>query len=442
MSAPVNLPPTESVRRDPGPDRGLARLVVTAGVSSGSKLLMSRARATVGRHHTNDLVLDDRQVSATHLELERRPEGRVIVRDLRTTNGTWLGGHRIYEIEVGPGALLRLGDTSVRVELDDRAEPEDRDAPTSFGPLIGQSPEMRELFAMVERLAKTELSVVIEGESGTGKDALALAIHDASPRRDGPFVVVDAASLPAHAAEWLLFGKEEAGTLERARGGTLFIDEVADLPREIHAPLLRALETRSFFRVGDGTPRTADFRLLCASTRDLRPEIEAQHFKEGLYFRIAEARAFLPPLRSRPSDIRALSEHFAATFSAEQKVSLTDDALRCLEERPWPGNVRELRNVLVRASALSPDGELSEADVMGEGFGLTRTAQTGEALDLAGTFADAKTRTIERFETAYLDALLRRCGGNISEASRQADVARNHLRSLLKKRGLYDPGPT
>jgi len=442
MSDPVNLPPTESIRREPGPDRGLARLVVTAGESSGEKLLMVRARATIGRHQTNDLVIGDRLVSATHVEIERRPEGRIIVRDLRTTNGTWIGSNRIFEVEVGPGTLLRMGDTNLRVELDDRAEPDDRDAPMSFGPLVGQSPEMRELFALAERLAKTELSIVIEGESGTGKDALARAIHDASPRRDGPFVVVDAASLPPHAAEWLLFGKEEAGTLERARGGTLFIDEVADLPKEIQAPLLRALETRSFFRVGDGTPRTTDFRLLCASTRDLRPEIEAQHFKEGLYFLIAEARAFLPPLRARPSDIRPLSKHFASTFSAENGVSLTDDALRCLEERPWPGNVRELRNVLIRASALSQNGELTEADLMGEGFGVARSSQTGEALDLAGTFADAKTRTIERFETAYLDALLRRCGGNISEASRQADVARNHLRSLLKKRGLYDPGAT
>lgn len=440
MSDPPNLPPTESIRRDPGPDQGLARLVVTSGASSGGKLLMTRARATIGRHQTNDLVLDDRRVSATHVEIERRAEGRVVVRDLRTTNGTWIGNHRIVEAEVGPGALLRMGDTSVRIELDDRAKPESSDAPTRFGSLVGQSAEMRELFAMVERIAKTEISVLIEGASGTGKDALARAIHDASPRKDGPFVVVDAASLPGHAAEWLLFGKEDAGTLERARGGTLFIDEVADLPRELHASLLRALETRTFCRVGDATPRTTDFRLLCASTRDLRPEIEAQRFKEGLYFRIAEARAYLPPLASRPSDIQALCEHFATTFSGQDPIALSDDALRCLQERPWPGNVRELRNVLIRAAALSQDGEISEAGVTGEGFGLTRAAQTGEALDLAGTFADAKTRAIERFETAYLDALLRRCGGNISEASRQADVARNHLRSLLKKRGLYDPG--
>src|SRR5512140_2912284 len=177
--------------RQAKPGGGVARLVITQGPSAGKTLLVTRARATVGRHQTNDLVVTDARVSATHLERERRPEGRVLIRDLSTTNGTWLGPHRIVEVEVGPGALLRIGDTTMRVEIDDRAEPER--GSDYFGGLIGVSAEMRELFATLERVAPSQLTVLAQGETGTGKEELARAIHKHSPRREGPFVVLDAA---------------------------------------------------------------------------------------------------------------------------------------------------------------------------------------------------------------------------------------------------------
>ncbi len=446
------LPATEAAPRKQRPGGGVARLVVTHGPSSGKALLITRARATVGRHPTNDLVLDDPRVSAAHLELERREEGRLLVRDLGTTNGTFLGAHRVLEAELGPGALLRLGETSVRLELDDRAEPEKGSEAARFGGLLGASPEMRELFATLDRIVPTPLTVLAQGETGTGKEELARAIHACSPRA-GPFVVLDAANIPATLAESVLFGHErgafagadarQLGAFERAHGGTLFLDEVGELPLDLQPKLLRVLETHALSRVGGADLIPVDFRLVAATHRDLRAEIEAHRFREDLYYRLAEVRVFLPPLRARPADMPLLARHFLDELGTpERPLTMTVEALQSLAGRRWPGNVRELRNVVARAAALCADGVIAEADLAGEGFGFRGSVAEREALDLAGTFAEAKGRAVERFEHAYLEALIRRCSGNLSKASRQADIARNHLRALLKKRGLYDPGDT
>lgn len=451
--AEKKLPTTEVGTRPTRSGGGVARLVVTQGASAGKMLLVTRARVTVGRHSTNDLVLADAKVSATHVELERRSEGRLLVRDVGTTNGTWLGPHRLIEGEVGPGALLRMGDTLLRVEVDDRAEPERGSETARFGGLIGTSVEMRELFATLDRIARSSLTVLAQGETGTGKEELARAIHGASSRRDGPFVVLDAATIPPTLTESVLFGHERGaftgadtrhiGTFERAHGGTLFVDEIGELPLDLQPKLLRVLESRSFSRVGGTDVIPVDIRLIAATHRDLRAEIDAHRFRDDLYFRLAEARVFLPPLRARPADIPILVQHFLCEISTpEQPIAISQEALQSLSERKWPGNVRELRNVIARAAALCQDGQITAQDLAGEGFGFRGSEAERNPLDLQGTFAEAKSRAIDRFERAYLDALVRRCGGNLSKASRQADLARNHLRALLKKRGLYDPGDT
>jgi DNA-binding NtrC family response regulator len=453
VTDPSKLPTTEAAPRPRRPGSGVPRLVVTQGPSSGKMLLLTRARATLGRHPTNDLVLDDPRVSATHLELERREEGRLCVRDRGTTNGTWSGALRVFEAELGPGALLKLGDSAVRVEVDDRAEPERGSEAARFGGLFGASPEMRELFATLERIAPTPLTVLAEGETGTGKEELARAVHAASPRSAGPFVVLDAANIPATLAESVLFGHERGafagadarheGAFERASGGTVFLDEVGELPLDLQPKLLRVLETHALTRVGGADLIPVDFRLVAATHRDLRAEIEAHRFREDLYYRLAEVRVFVPPLRARPLDVPLLARRFLDELgTADRPLSITDGALQSLSGRRWPGNVRELRNVVARAAALCVDGTITEADLAGEGFGFRGSVAEREALDLVGTFAEAKGRAVERFEHAYLEALIRRCSGNLSKASRQADIARNHLRALLKKRGLYDPGDT
>jgi DNA-binding NtrC family response regulator len=431
----------------------VARLVVVHGPSFGRKLLLTRARASVGRHPTNDLVLDDRRVSATHLEFQRRAQGHLLARDLDSTNGTWLGGNRIREIELAPGALLHLGGSAIRIEVDDRAEPEAGSDTVRFGGLVGDSAEMRELFATLERVAPTHLTVLAQGETGTGKEELARAIHAQSPRRDGPFVVLDAANIPAALAESVLFGHErgafpgadarQVGAFERAHGGTLFLDEIGELPLDLQPKLLRVLERRSLSRLGSAEEVPVDFRLIAATNTDLRAAIGAHRFREDLYYRLAEAHVVLPPLRARPADIPLLVRHFLGQLSTpERQLSIAPEALESLADRRWPGNVRELRNVVARAAALCQGGVITAADLAGEGFGFRGGVAERKPLDLAGTFAEAKARAIERFEQAYLEALLRRCGRNLTEASRQADIARNHLRTLLKKRGLYDPGDT
>lgn len=451
--ADKKLPTTEVGTRPTRSGGGIARVVVTQGASAGKMILVTRARVTIGRHATNDLVLADAKVSATHVELERRPEGRLLVRDVGTTNGTWLGPHRLIEGEVGPGALLRMGDTLLRVEVDDRAEPERASDAARFGGLIGTSVEMRELFATLDRIARSPLTVLAQGETGTGKEELARAIHAASSRRDGPFVVLDAATIPPTLTESVLFGHERGaftgadvrhiGTFERAHGGTLFVDEIGELPLDLQPKLLRVLESRSFSRVGGTEIIPVDIRLIAATHRDLRAEIDAHRFRDDLYFRLAEARVFLPPLRARPADIPVLVQHFLEEISTpEHTVTISEDALQSLSLRKWPGNIRELRNVIARAAALCQDGQITVKDLAGEGFGFRGSEAERDPLDLQGTFAEAKSRAIDRFERAYLDALVRRCGGNLSKASRQADLARNHLRALLKKRGLYDPGDT
>jgi DNA-binding NtrC family response regulator len=460
----------------------VARLVVTQGPSAGKTLLLTRARATVGRHPTNDLVLADPRVSSTHLELERRDEGRLLVRHLGTTNGTFLGTHRILEAELGPGALLRLGDSSIRLELDDRAEPEKGSDAAHFGGLLGASPEMRELFATLAQLARHDQSVLVQGEAGTGREAFARALHLHSLRNDGPFVTLDAARLPASLAESVLFGHEAVspsaleaadalgdggaeggveggdrgddgrapghtpapavyfGAFERAHGGTLFLEEIGELPLALQPKLLRVLEARAVTRVGGASPLAIDVRVVASSQRDLRADIDAGTFREDLFYRLAEARLLLPPLRARPLDIPLLTRHFLDELASDERpLVIMPEALQSLARRRWPGNVRELRSVLARAAALCEGGVLTEADLAGEGFGFRGSQAEREPLDLAGTFAEAKSRAVERFEAAYLEALLRRCSGNLSKASREADIARNHLRALLKKRGLYTP---
>jgi DNA-binding NtrC family response regulator len=429
------------------PLAGVPRFTAIAGPNTGRGLAMTSALATVGRHPTNDLVLDDPRASGVHVEL-RRIGDRVHVRDAGSTNGTWIGAHRIVEAELAVGAEVTVGSTVLRLDLDGDATPARRSTARSFGELVGESPEMLELFATLERIAPKDLTVLVQGETGTGKEEVARALHARSPRASRPFVVIDATSLPESLAESLLFGHERgaftgadhrrAGFFEAGDGGTVFLDEVGELPEAIQAKFLRVLERREVTRVGGTTPVKVDVRVVAATHRDLRREIEAGRFREDLFFRLAQMRLVLPPLRDRPADIAVLcSKMLRELGGAGAPISLEPSALAQLETLPWPGNVRELRNVLVRAAALAPGPVIRRADIAGEGLGFRGAREERAALDLSGPFATAKDRAIDRFESAYLAALMRRCGGNLSLAAREADVARNHLRDLLKKRGLY-----
>jgi DNA-binding NtrC family response regulator len=425
---------------------GVPRLVAVSGPGAGHSLVMASAQATVGRHPTNDLVLQDPRVSAVHLEVRRRG-GHLLVRDSGSTNGTWLGPHKVTTIELAPGGEILVGDTLLHLEIDGGTEPAPMSTGQTFGDLVGQSSAMRELFATLARIAPNNIAVLVQGETGTGKEEIARAIHARGPRAKGPFVVIDATSLPDQLAESLLFGHEKGaftgaterriGLFEAAHGGTVFLDEVGELPPALQAKFLRVLERREFNRVGGNDSIKVDVRIIAATHRDLRLEIDAKRFREDLYFRIATLRIQVPPLRDRPEDVPLLCGTLLAQIGGDRNIMIERGAIEHLVAQPWPGNVRELRNVLSRAAALCTDGLIQRADVAGQGVGFRGMREERAVLDLSGKFGDAKDAAIERFESSYLTALMKRCGGNLSKAAREADVARHHLRDLLKKRGLY-----
>ena len=303
---------TEANEREAPASGRVPRLTAATGPNVGRGLAMTSAFATVGRHPSNDLVLDDPRVSGVHVELRRVGE-RLHVRDAGSTNGTWFGHHRVIEAELAAGAEIAVGATVLRVDLDDAATPARRSTAASFGGLVGQSPEMLELFATLERIAPKELTVLVQGETGTGKEEVARAIHSRSPRAGGPFVVIDATALPESLAESLLFGHERgaftgadqrrAGFFEAAQGGTVFLDEIGELPAPIQSKFLRVLERHEVTRVGGTTPVKVDVRVVAATHRDLRHEIEAGRFREDLFYRVSQMRLVLPPLRDRPADV-------------------------------------------------------------------------------------------------------------------------------------------
>ncbi len=447
MHRVTNRDATESMMSVRTPARGVPRVTATSGPGAGAALAMRQSMATVGRHETNDLVLSDPNVSGVHLSLTRDGE-LVHVRDAKSTNGTWLGGHRIVDVILAPGAEITVGATTLRFDVDGAAAPAEASDKESFGALVGRSVAMRELFATLERIAPKQLSVLVEGETGTGKEEVARAIHAASPRASQPFVVIDATSLPESLAEALLFGHEKGaftganerreGFFEAASGGTVFIDEIGELPAALQSKFLRVLERHEVVRVGHHAPTPVDVRVIAATHRDLRNEIEAGNFREDLFFRLGQIRLRIPPLRDRPEDIPTLcAKLLEAITPSSQQHTVDPSALDHLRAQPWPGNVRELRNVLARAAALCEGNVIRRSDVAGEGDGFRGTREERAALDVSGKFADAKAAAIERFESAYLAALMKRAGGNLSRAAREADVARHHLRDLLKKRGLY-----
>ena len=438
------IPAPETVASKTAPAKRVAgvRLRAISGPGKDRGLSLTRASATVGRHTTCDLALPDPRVSGVHLLVS--VDGAAIrVRDQQSTNGTWLGGARVRDLDVPVGAELLVGDTVLLVEVDQSAAAPEEPRDEGFGALVGASRGMRELFALLARIASKDLTILLLGETGTGKEEVARAVHAASPRASGPFMVVDCTALPESLADALLFGFERgsftgaserrAGFFEAAHGGTLLLDEVGELPPALQAKFLRVLERREAVRVGSQTPLPLDVRVIAATNRDLRVEIERSRFREDLYFRLAGVRITLPPLRDRPEDIPLLSRAILARSGSEAMIER--EALDYLAEQPWPGNVRELANALHRGAALTDDGIIRRGDVSGEGFGAR--ADAAQPSHVVGTFAEAKEHTIARFERDYLAVLMRRCRGNLSRAAREADVARHHLRDLLKKRGLY-----
>ncbi len=431
-------------------------LVVTAGPDEGSRLQTSRGRVTIGRSGVNDLVLTDTLVSGIHVELLVSERG-VLARDLESTNGTAVGEVLIREAWLSPGMSLSLGETTIELRSTDEVPVALSNRP-QFGAMWGDSPSMRQLFAVLERIAPTDMSVLIGGETGSGKELVARALHDESPRAERPFVVLDCGSLPRELAEAAILGhkkgsftgalSDRAGCFEDADTGTLFLDEIGELPLELQPKLLRVLDRREVQRIGETRVRPVDVRVVAATHRDLRAMVSRGEFREDLYFRLSVMTVDLPPLRKRGEDIGLLADKFLSDFArAQQKpvLRLSPAARASLLAQPWPGNVRELKNTIIRAAYLARGQLIEPPDLHVGRRPAPPTAPAGEVADgvplvspeiLAMPFKQAKQAVLDQFERRYLQHLLAQTGDNLSRAAAEAGLTRYYLRELLKRLGL------
>jgi DNA-binding NtrC family response regulator len=428
------------------------KLSIHAGPNVGAEATVGLRAITIGRSQAADFRVSDPTVSTFHVEVAS-VEGGVRVRDLGSRNGTLYAGARLTEAVVPSGAVLELGASRVKVELDAGFVAEAQKE-TSFCELRGESVAMRELFSLLRRLSRTDLSLVIEGATGTGKDLVARALHEQGPRAARPFVVLDCTAIPATLAESTLFGHEKGaftgatdargGVFEAADGGTVFLDEIGELSAELQPKLLRVLEQRQVTRVGSTRPRPIDVRVIGATWRDVRAMINQGSFREDLYYRLAQARVVVPPLRDRPDDIPVLVRHFLSQLPPGTRAAraIGEEALAELCRRDYPGNVRELRSTVVRV-AVTAEGELiTPADLVfermlsGERAKAEGDAPLPDAEPSFGRFKDEKRMVIDEFERGYLERLLLRSGGNVSRAASVAGLERHHLRDLFRKHGL------
>jgi two-component system response regulator GlrR len=406
-------------------------LEVVSGPDAGMRAVSDGIELAIGTNPGNQLVLTDAAVSRHHCQIVVEDRG-FLLRDLGSTNGTELGGYRILAAYLAPGATIRVGQSTLQFELtaDDVVEPL-ADA-TALGGVIGRSAAMRRLFFVLERAIATDVAILLEGETGTGKSMLAEAVHDAGPRAKRPFVVVDCGAISAALIESELFGHERGaftgaveakqGMFEAANGGTILLDEIGELPLELQPKLLRVLESRTVTRVGRTKPTKLDLRIIAATNRDLRTEVNANRFRADLFYRISALRVRVPALRERPEDIPLLADAIyreLAGAGATPPPGLLAPAAR----HPWPGNVRELRNFIERSALLGPQ--------------LPERAATGELDDDRGlSFRDAKARATQLWERRWLERLLSDHDGNLTQAARAAKTDRNYLRDLMRRHGL------
>ncbi|HEY2745286.1 MAG TPA: sigma 54-interacting transcriptional regulator [Polyangia bacterium] len=410
------------------------KLVVLSGPDAGRQLKLDEGqRYVIGSAHDRALDLHDPKVSRRHLELEVLGDG-VRVTDLESKNGSFHEGARFREIYIGTGAIIRVGDSELQLVCGERGVPLPASDSDRFGGLIGRSLMMRQLFTVLARAAASDTAILVNGETGTGKEVCAEAIHARSPRARGPFIVFDCAAIPATLIESELFGHARGaftgahnardGAFVQAHGGTLFIDEVGELPLELQPRLLRAIDRQQVKPLGASGYREVDVRVVAATHRDLPDEVAHKRFREDLFHRLSVLQVTLPPLRRRKDDIPMLVRELIGPDGP--MVSPASIAL--LVEHDWPGNVRELRNVLERARSLThKDHALTPTEL---GFDAAADVETPDG------FHAAKERLIATWERGWVAELLKRAGGNVSKAARAGQLDRVSLHRLMKKHGI------
>jgi DNA-binding NtrC family response regulator len=424
---------------------GRVLLRVVEGADRGKEFqvdLADRRLLTAGRSAVNDLVLADTHVSGTHFEIAVSPRG-LLLRDLDSTNGVFIGGARVREAWLEPNVVFRAGETTLKLIS---ADPVDVPLPLidRFDELYGRSPVMRELFATLERLATKgdRLRVLIGGETGTGKELVARALHNRSSRRGRPFVVQDCTAIPRELAESVLFGHtrgaftgavaDRPGCFEEADGGTIFLDEIGELPLELQAKLLRVIQEGEVTRVGERSPRKVDVRVLCATHRDLRAMVAEDRFRQDLFFRIADVRIEIPSLRDRGDDVVVLAELFLRRCAGDGGTlrTLGRAASAALMTHDWPGNVRELKSVVERAYVMADADEIGPDDLS---LAPVRNERRTVAHD--GLLLLPHDRAVDEFERLYFASLLAQHTTK-AKAARAAEMSPEGLRLALKRLGM------
>ncbi len=421
-----------------------ARLEVTQGPERGKRVVFNGTPFRIGSSSECSLVLTDDTVSRHHCQVIATAEG-IRVRDDGSKNGIFAGDVRVIDSVFVKPFRLRLGATELAITpLDDTIERE-QSVSERFGDLLGRSAPMRELFADLMRIAPTELSVLIEGETGTGKELVAESIHRASPRANGPYGVFDCGAVAPTLAESELFGHEKgaftgaisarAGVFEQAEGGTIFLDELGELPRELQPKLLRVLEKREVRRVGSNRTVPIDVRLISATNRNLRAEVDLGNFREDVYFRVAATQVHVPPLRDRLDDLPLLVQHFLERQRPPRNVEEVPPHMwEMLRSYRWPGNVRELQNAVQRM-LVTPERTLGSAPPR-----APASAPPAPPESRLEPLRIARRQAVDDFERSYLQRVLGRTDGNVTRPAAIAEVARQMIQKLLKKHALENGG--
>ncbi len=481
---PDFVPPTKVAYLERGPTLHLRRCTLTSVDDPGTEWTFDKEEVRLGSMDDNDVVLRDDTVSRYHCKIVQEDTGYVLV-DLHSTNGTFVNKVRVREAFLKPGCTVAVGQSQLRFAAREEEVQIVPSQETRCGGLIGGDAKMREIYSILEKIAPTATTVVIEGETGTGKEVVAQTIHSLSPRARAELVVFDCGAVPPNLIESELFGHEKGsftgavmtrlGLFEQADGGTLFLDELGELPLDLQPKLLRALEQREVRRVGGAKAAKIDVRIIAATNRKLEDEVRAGRFRQDLYYRLSVVKLHLPALRERADDIPLLVQHFLKTGSYNRNPdgsarvrAIAREAMTALTAYPWPGNVRELVNVVERAVSFC-DGDTVRLDDLPDtvrdavpsdlpaapparsrtqdAAGRRTTASFAEAprpseelLAEGVTFKDAKEKWVSSFERDYILSLLRRNNGNISHAARDADIDRKYFRKLMKKYDIEAAG--
>ncbi len=432
------------------------KLVVVDGPSTGLELIVAKNIVRIGANEKNDLLLQDNTVSRFHCEIRHIGDDYLLV-DHDSTNGTYVGNLRVREAFLYPNCEMLVGNSLIRFVPLVEEIPVYPIKRSHYGSLIGGSPRMRDIYGLVDKVAPSELSVVVQGETGTGKELVARALHEHSRRSRRPLVIFDCSAFPENLLESELFGHEKGafsgaikthrGVFERAEGGTIFFDEVGEMSLAVQPKFLRALENGEIRRVGGERTIRVDCRVLAATNRDLETMVEEGTFRQDLYYRLAKVRLTMPALRERTEDIRMLVEHFLGLLRERQPTlqprGFSVDAIEAMQDYDWPGNVRELRNVVERSATFCEDELIALGDLPADmqarlGRPPRRSPLVAE-VELGTGLKEAKERMVALFERDYLLSLLEQHNMNISRVAREAGIDRRHVYRLMRKYDIELP---